>query len=137
MTLNEDIVTRIDNSKKLLKKAFEGLDPINYSKIYKEVWKARAEVEYVVVSLKLLNSNSISELFEDWKINLSKTLKQVRSDDKIREFFSETIESFDNLENINDIKDFYMQCWILKEKLTVLLNIVKPKPKITKSKDIE
>ncbi len=129
MALSDDIVQRIDDSRVVLEKVYEKLDPENYIKGYKDIWKVRAEIEFVVISLKLLNNLEENEIGVKWKEEFSQTLKQVRSESKIRQVFLETFDLYNKLEQIENIIEFYRICWKLKEKLTILLNVVKPKHK--------
>jgi len=129
MALSDDIVQRIDDSRDILEKVYEKLDPDNYTKAYKDIWKVRAEIEFVVISLKLLNNLEENEIGVKWKEDFSQTLKQVRAESKIRQVFLETFDLFNKLEQIENIFEFYRICWKLKEKLTILLNVVKPKHK--------
>ena len=131
MALSDDIVQRIDDSRVILEKAYEKLDPENYTKAYKDIWKVRAEIEFVVISLKLLNNLEENEIGVKWKEDFSLTLKQVRAESKIRQVFLETFDLYNKLEQIENIIEFYRICWKLKEKLTILLNVVKPKHKRT------
>ncbi len=131
MALSDDIVQRIDDSKVILEEAYEKLDPENYTKAYKDIWKVRAEIEFVVISLKLLNNLEENEIGVKWKEDFSLTLKQVRAESKIRQVFLETFDLYNKLEQIENIIEFYRICWKLKEKLTILLNVVKPKHKRT------
>ena len=41
---------------------------------------------------------------------------------------------FQDLESIENIIKFYTVCWKIKEKLTILLNVVKPKIKVDYTK---
>jgi hypothetical protein len=131
MALSEDIVKRIDDSKDILVRVYEKLDPNNYSKSYQDIWNVRAEIEFVVISLKLLNNLEENEIGVKWKEEFSQTLKQVRAERKIRQVFLETFDLYNKLEQIENIIEFYRVCWKLKEKLTILLNVVKPKHKRT------
>ena len=131
MAISDDIVQRIDASRVVLEKVYEKLDPENYIKGYKDIWKVRAEIEFVVISLKLLNNLEENEIGVKWKEEFSRTLKQVRSESKIRQVFLETFDLYNKLEQIENIIEFYRICWKLKEKLTILLNVVKPKHKRT------
>ncbi|HUT82389.1 MAG TPA: hypothetical protein VMZ29_14405 [Candidatus Bathyarchaeia archaeon] len=133
MALSEDIVKLIDTSRNQLTKIYEKLDPNEYSKFYKQIWGIRADMEYIVISLKLLNDITNTPLDEKWKDEFASTLKQVRAERKIRQEFLETIELYKSLENINQILNFYKVCWMIKEKLTILLNVVKPKFKLEKN----
>ena len=130
MALSSDIVEKIDTAKDLLSKAYDELNPENYS--YEKVWSARAEIEFVVIALKLLNNLEKEILNNKWKEDFGKTLKQVRSESKIRQAFDDTFCLFQKLEDINDIIEFYKICWMLKERITILLNVVKPKHKLKK-----
>ena len=132
MALSSDIVEKIDTAKELLSKAYDELNPENYSISYEKVWFARAEIEFVVIALKLLNNLEKETLNNKWKEEFGKTLKQVRSESKIRQAFDDTFGLFQKLEDINDIIEFYKICWMLKEKITILLNVVKPKHKLKK-----
>ncbi|NHJ46696.1 MAG: hypothetical protein FK733_02800 [Asgard group archaeon] len=132
MSLSDEIVKNLDKSHDRLVKVYETLDPENYTKSYQEIWKIRAEIEYIVISIKLLNNLNTQSIGKKWKEEFSETLKQVKAERKIRAVFLETIELFQKLENIEDIISFYKICWMLKEKLTILLNVVKPKIKIEK-----
>lgn len=134
MTLNEEIVQRLDIARKLIQKVYENLDPESYVKFYQDIWKARAEIEYIVISLKLLNNLQDKELEGKWKEEFTETLKQVRAERKVRQVFIETLELFKKLESIENIIEFYKTCWKLKEKVTILLNIVKPKIKVKREK---
>jgi hypothetical protein len=133
MTLSEEIVETLDKSHYQLVKIYDKLDPSNYTKFYQDIWNIRAEIEFIVISLKLLNNLSFEGTDEKWKEEFSATLKQVRAERKIRMIFEETIELFTNLEDVNEIIEFYKICWMLKEKLTILLNVVKPKIKFSKN----
>ncbi len=130
MALSSDIVEKIDTAKELLSKAYDELNPENYSISYEKVWFARAEIEFVVIALKLLNNLEKETLNNKWKEEFGKTLKQVRSESKIRQAFDDTFGLFQKLEDIDDIIEFYKICWMLKEKITILLNVVKPKHKL-------
>ncbi|MGC9781672.1 MAG: hypothetical protein HZR80_20700 [Candidatus Heimdallarchaeota archaeon] len=132
MALSSDIVEKIDTAKELLSKAYDELNPENYSISYEKVWFARAEIEFVVIALKLLNNLEKETLNNKWKEEFGKTLKQVRSESKIRQAFDDTFGLFQKLEDIDDIIEFYKICWMLKEKITILLNVVKPKHKLKK-----
>ncbi|MHA1121664.1 MAG: hypothetical protein ACTSUW_01415 [Candidatus Heimdallarchaeota archaeon] len=131
MALSDDIVQRIDDSRVVLERVYEKLDPENYTKGYADIWKVRAEIEFVVISLKLLNNLEENEIGVKWKEDFSLTLKQVRAESKIRQVFLETFDLYNKLEQIENIIEFYRICWKLKEKLTILLNVVKPKHKRT------
>ncbi|NHJ85613.1 MAG: hypothetical protein FK734_09135 [Asgard group archaeon] len=133
MALSDDIVKLIDSSRTKLIGIYDKLDPNDYSKFYKQIWNIRADMEYIVITIKLLNdiNNSISD--DKWKEDFASTLKQVRAERKIRQEFLETIELYRSLENINQILEFYKICWMIKEKLTILLNVVKPKHKLEKN----
>ncbi|MFW9923145.1 MAG: hypothetical protein ACFFDW_07675 [Candidatus Thorarchaeota archaeon] len=133
MTLNEDIVQRLDYSKKLVQEVYDSLNPEKYVESYEKIWKARAEIEFIVISLKLLNNLEERKMDEKWKEEFSATLKQVRSEDKVRQVFLETLTLFHRLENINNIIEFYKTTWMIKEKMAILLTVVKPKIKIQKS----
>ncbi|MBN1327982.1 MAG: hypothetical protein JXA54_00790 [Candidatus Heimdallarchaeota archaeon] len=133
MSLNDDIVKLIDASRNQLTKIYEKLDSNDYSKFYKQIWGIRADMEYIVISLKLLNDINSVLTDEKWKDDFASTLKQVRAERKIRQEFIETIELYRSLENINQIMNFYKVCWMIKEKLTILLNVAKPKHKIEKN----
>ncbi len=87
MALSNDIVERIDNSRDILVKVYENLDPNKYTKSYSDIWKVRAEIEFVVISLKLLNNLDEDEIGGKWKEEFSQELKQVRSESKIRQVF--------------------------------------------------
>jgi hypothetical protein len=133
MSLNEEIVRKLDRSHEQLIEVYEKLNPEDYTKSYQKIWSIRAEIEFIVISLKLLNNLESSNIDEKWKEEFSATLKQVRAERKIRQAFLETIDLFSKLENIEDILEFYKICWMLKEKLTILLNVVKPKIKLKKN----
>jgi hypothetical protein len=133
MSLNEEIVRKLDKSHEQLIEVYEKLNPEDYTKSYQKIWSIRAEIEFIVISLKLLNNLESSNIDEKWKEEFSATLKQVRAERKIRGAFIETIDLFSKLENIEDILEFYKICWMLKEKLTILLNVVKPKIKLKKN----
>lgn len=135
MALSDDIVQRLDDSRVILEKVYKKLDPEDYSKAYKEVWKVRAEIEFIVISLKLLNNLEENEIGVKWKEEFAQTLKQVRAESKIRLVFLETFDLYNKLEHIENIIEFYRICWKLKEKLTILLNVVKPKHKRTQESD--
>ncbi|MHA1245053.1 MAG: hypothetical protein ACTSXA_13880 [Candidatus Heimdallarchaeota archaeon] len=135
MTLNDEIVNRLDKSRTMLQEVYDKLDPTNYVKFYDTIWSIRAEVEFVVASLKLLNNLEDQLLDEKWKKDFSETLKQVRADRKVREVFIETLHMFQDLESIENIIKFYTVCWKIKEKLTILLNVVKPKIKLDYTKN--
>ena len=135
MALSEEIVKTLDNAKKGIQSVYDKLDPENYSKFYDKIWKARSDVEYIVVSLKLLNNLDEQNLDQKWKEEFKETLKQVRAERKIRQAFLETLDLFNKLESIENIEEFYKICWKLKEKITILLNVVKPKIKIGKNQD--
>lgn len=132
MALSSDIVEKIDVAKELISKAYTELNPENYSISYEKVWSARAEIEFVVIALKLLNNLDEEKENTKWKEEFGETLKQVRSENKIRQAFIDTLDLFNKLEDIEDIIDFYKTCWMLKEKITILLNVVKPKHKLKK-----
>jgi hypothetical protein len=125
----------LDDSRVILEKVYEKLDPENYTKAYKDIWKVRAEIEFIVVSLKLLNNLEENEIGVKWKEEFSQTLKQVRAERKIRQVFLETFDLYNKLERIENIIEFYRICWKLKEKLTILLNVVKPKHKRIQEND--
>ncbi|MHA1213491.1 MAG: hypothetical protein ACTSSH_13655 [Candidatus Heimdallarchaeota archaeon] len=55
MALSDDLVKIIDKSKNELSKVYEKLDPENYTKFYQQIWGIRADMEFIVISLKLLN----------------------------------------------------------------------------------
>jgi len=129
MTLNDDLVNRIDKSRTMLQEVYDKLDPTNYVKFYDKIWTIRAEIEFIVASLKLLNNLEDQLQDEKWKKDFADTLKQVRADRKVREVFIETLHLFQELESIENIVKFYTICWKIKEKLTILLNVVKPKIK--------
>ena len=103
MSLSEDIVQRLDDSRVILEKVYEKLDPKNYTKAYKDIWKVRAEIEFIVVSLKLLNNLEENEIGVKWKEEFSQTLKQVRAESKIRQVFLETFDLYNKLERIENI----------------------------------
>ncbi len=130
MTLNEEIVQQIDLSRENLQKVYDDLQVDNYNVHYHTIWTIRAEMEFVVATLKLLNNFDDQALGEKWKTEFGEKLKQVRSERTIRQAFLETLALFNELETIEDIIDFYKICWKIKEKLTVLLNVVKPKHKL-------
>jgi hypothetical protein len=129
MSLNEEIVKELDDSRELLAKVNDELDTNNYSKSYKKVWQAKAKIEYIVISLKLLNDIHHNNQNEKWKEDFVDNLVRVRAARKVRKAFQETLERYNKLEGIDDIYEFYKECWKIKEKLTILLNIVKPKIK--------
>lgn len=133
MSLSEEIVSKIDKTYDQLKETYEKLDPQDYTKSYQRIWFIRAEMEFIVISLKLLNNLDTESIDEKWKEEFSSSLKQVRSEKKIRDVFLDTIELYNKLERIEDILEFYKICWMLKEKLTILLNVVKPKIKLRKN----
>jgi hypothetical protein len=135
MTLNDEIVNRIDKARTMLQEVYDKLDPKNYVKFYDAIWSIRAEIEFVVASLKLLNN--LDDQLQDtkWKKDFIETLKQVRAERKVREVFIETLHLFQDLESIQNILQFYIVCWKIKEKLTILLNVVKPKIKPNYSKN--
>ncbi|NHJ40291.1 MAG: hypothetical protein FK731_09690 [Asgard group archaeon] len=133
MSLSEEIVSKIDKTYDQLKETYEKLDPQDYTKSYQKIWFIRAEMEFIVISLKLLNNLDTESIDEKWKEEFSSSLKQVRSEKKIRDVFLDTIELYNKLERIEDILEFYKICWMLKEKLTILLNVVKPKIKLRKN----
>ncbi|NHK30555.1 MAG: hypothetical protein FK730_04345 [Asgard group archaeon] len=133
MSLSEEIVSKLDKSHEQLIKVYEKLNPKDYTKSYQKIWSIRAEIEFIVISLKLLNNLDSLNIDEKWKEEFSSSLKQVRAERKIRQAFLETIDLFSKLESIEDIMDFYKICWMLKEKLTILLNVVKPKIKLKKN----
>lgn len=135
MALSEEIVKTLDNARKGIQSVYDKLDPENYSKFYDKIWKARSDVEYIVVSLKLLNNLDDQNLNQKWKEEFKETLKQVRAERKIRLAFLETLDLFNKLESIENIEEFYKICWMLKEKITILLNVVKPKIKIRKNQN--
>ncbi len=135
MTLNDEIVNRLDKARTELQGVYDKLDPTNYVKFYDTIWSIRAEVEFVVASLKLLNNLEDQLLDEKWKKDFSATLKQVRADRKVREVFIETLHMFQDLESIENIIKFYTVCWKIKEKLSILLNVVKPKIKLDYTKN--
>jgi len=130
LTLNEEIVQQIDRSRENLQKVYDDLQVDNYNVHYHIIWTIRAEIEYIVATLKLLNNFDDQILGEKWKKEFGEKLKQVRSERTIRQAFLETLTLFDELEGIEDIINFYKTCWKIKEKLTVLLNVVKPKHKL-------
>ena len=134
MTLNDEIVNRLDKAKTMLQGVYDKLDPKDYVKFYDTIWSIRAEVEFVVASLKLLNNLEDQLSDEKWKKDFGETLKQVRADRKVREVFIETLHMFQDLESIENIIKFYTVCWKIKEKLTILLNVVKPKIKVDYTK---
>lgn len=127
MTLSDEVVRNIDQSKRLIRETYEGLDPENYTKFYSKVWQAHSNMEFVVVLLKLLNQLEETKEDEKWKKEFEDNLTRPRAARKIKRSFEETLELFDQLEEISDIKEFYKLCWILKEKVTVHLDVVKPK----------
>jgi hypothetical protein len=129
MSLSDEIVSIIDNAKTNVQEVLAELDPDNYMQFYNKIWTARADIEFLVVSIKLLNNLEYDNKQEKWKEEFADSLVQVRADRKIRKVFEETIELFNELETIQDIELFYRQCWKIKEKLTILLNVVKPKIK--------
>ncbi|MEA2070864.1 MAG: hypothetical protein U9O98_06185 [Asgard group archaeon] len=129
MSLSEDIAQRIDLAKELINDANKALNPNNYQEHYETVWKARAEIAFVVAAIELLNKLDSSTDKEQWKEEFTDSLVQVRADRKIKKAFEDTMEMFQELEKIVDIYEFYKKCWCLKEKITILLNIVKPKHK--------
>ena len=129
MALSDDIVERIDDAKQAVQEVYDKLSPDKYPKFYNKIWNARSNIEYVVVTLRLLNNIEIEKLDEKWKDEFIPTLKQVRAERKVRLAFLETIDLFNKLEGIQDIIEFYKVCWMLKEKITILLNVVKPKIK--------
>ena len=135
MTLNDEIVNRLDKARTMLQGVYDKLDPTDYVKFYDTIWSIRAEVEFVVASLKLLNNLEDQLLDEKWKKDFGETLKQVRADRKVREVFIETLHMFQDLESIENIIKFYTVCWKIKEKLTILLNVVKPKIKLDYTKN--
>ena len=135
MTLNDEIVNRLDKSRTMLQEVYDKLDPTDYVKFYDKVWSIRAEVEFVVASLKLLNNLDDQLQDEKWKKDFVVTLKQVRADRKVREVFIETLHLFQDLESIENIIKFYTICWKIKEKLTIILNVVKPKIKLDYKKN--
>lgn len=135
MTLNDEIVNRLDKSRTMLQEVYDKLDPTDYVKFYDKIWSIRAEVEFVVASLKLLNNLDDQLQDEKWKKDFVVTLKQVRADRKVREVFIETLHLFQDLESIENIIKFYTVCWKIKEKLTILLNVVKPKIKLDYKKN--
>ena len=135
MTLNDEIVNRLDKARTMLQEVYDKLDPKEYTKFYDSIWSIRAEVEFVVASLKLLNNLDDQLQDEKWKKDFVETLKQVRADRKVREVFIETLHLFQDLESIENIIQFYIVCWKIKEKLTILLNVVKPKIKPDYSKN--
>jgi len=129
VALSDDLVKIIDKSKNQLSKVYEKLDPENYTKFYQQIWGIRADMEFIVISLKLLNKLDAKAIGEKWKEEFKETLKQVRAERKIRLVFLETLELYNSLESIEDIIKFYKICWKIKEKMTILLNVVKPKHK--------
>ncbi|MHA1124998.1 MAG: hypothetical protein ACTSO7_10450 [Candidatus Heimdallarchaeota archaeon] len=135
MTLNDEIVNRLDKARTELQGVYDKLDPTNYVKFYDTIWSIRAEVEFVVASLKLLNDLEDQLQDDKWKKEFVVTLKQVRADRKVREVFIETLHLFQDLESIENIITFYIICWKIKEKLTILLNVVKPKIKLDYKKN--
>ena len=132
MALSEDIVKRIDSSQEILRKVYDELDPENYVKFYQKIWSIRAEMEYIVAAMKLLNNLTDSAVNGKWKKDFSDSLIQVRALKKVKEVFVETFEMYNKLESLENILDFYKICWMIKEKLTIILNVVKPKHKLTK-----
>lgn len=130
MSLSEEIVQKIDEAKKAIREASENIDPENYTLFYDKIWKARAEIEFIVITLKLLNNIETAKIDGKWKEEFTSNLKQIRAPQKVKLEFQNTLEIFEQLEEIEDIIEFYKICWMLKEKLTILLNVVKPKIKI-------
>ncbi|RLI71108.1 hypothetical protein DRO91_06005, partial [Candidatus Heimdallarchaeota archaeon] len=107
MTLNEEIVQQIDRSRENLQKVYDDLQVDNYNVHYHIIWTIRAEIEYIVATLKLLNNFDDQILGEKWKKEFGEKLKQVRSERTIRQAFLETLTLFDELEGIEDIINFY------------------------------
>lgn len=133
MALSEGIVQKLDNARKGIQNVYDKLDPQDYTKFYDIIWKARSDVEFIVVTLKLLNNLEDKTLGQKWKEEFKETLKQVRAERKIRQAFLETLDMFNKLEGIENIEEFYKICWKLKEKITILLNVVKPKIKLVQN----
>ncbi|MBD3192428.1 MAG: hypothetical protein GF308_17445 [Candidatus Heimdallarchaeota archaeon] len=127
MTLSDEVVQNIDQAKRLILETYQGLDPENYTKFYSKVWQAHANMEFVVVLLKLLNQLEETKEAKKWKQEFDDNLTRPRAARKIKKSFEETLELFDQLEEISDIKEFYKICWMVKEKVTVHLDVVKPK----------
>ena len=130
MSLSEEIVQKLDEAKKIVRDTSEKIEPDNYTQFYNKIWKARAEIEFIVITLKLLNNIETVEAEGKWKEEFTSNLKQIRAPRKVKLEFLNTLEIFEQLEEIEDIIEFYKICWKLKEKLTILLNVVKPKIKI-------
>ena len=130
MALSEEIVQKLDKARKGIQNVYDKLDPEDYTKFYDIIWLARSDVEFIVATLKLLNNLEDKTLGQKWKEEFKETLKQVRAERKIRQAFLETLDMFNKLEGIENIEEFYKICWKLKEKITVLLNVVKPKIKL-------
>lgn len=133
LALSEEIVQKLDNARKGIQKVYDKLNPEDYTKFYDIIWKARSDVEFIVATLKLLNNLEDKMLDQKWKEEYKETLKQVRAERKIRQAFLETLDMFNQLEGIEQIEEFYKICWKLKEKITILLNVVKPKIKLIKN----
>ncbi len=133
MALSEEIVQKLDKARKGIQNVYDKLDPEDYTKFYDIIWKARSDVEFIVATLKLLNNLEDKTLGQKWKEEFKETLKQVRAERKIRQAFLETLDMFNKLEGIENIEEFYKICWKLKEKITVLLNVVKPKIKLNQN----
>jgi len=136
LALSEEIVKKLDNARKGIQSVYDKLDPEEYTKFYDTIWKARSDVEFIVATLKLLNNLEDKALGQKWKEEFKETLKQVRAERKIRQAFLETLDLFNKLEGIENIEEFYKICWKLKEKITVLLNVVKPKIKLIQNQKI-
>ena len=133
MALSEEIVQKLDKARKGIQNVYDKLDPEDYTKFYDIIWLARSDVEFIVATLKLLNNLEDKTLGQKWKEEFKETLKQVRAERKIRQAFLETLDMFNKLEGIENIEEFYKICWKLKEKITVLLNVVKPKIKLNQN----
>ncbi len=137
LALSEEIVQKLDNARKGIQKVYDKLDPKEYTKFYDTIWKARSDVEFIVATLKLLNNLEDKTLGQKWKEDFKETLKQVRAERKIRQAFLETLDMFNRLEGIENIEEFYKICWKLKEKITVLLNVVKPKIRLIQKQKVK
>jgi len=130
MALNDEIVNQIDQSREKLQNIYDNLQPNNYTTHYHDIWYIRAEMEYIVATLKLLNNLDEQEIGGKWKTDFASNLKQVRAERTVRQAFLEALALFQALEEIENILEFYKTCWKIKEKLTILLNVVKPKHKL-------
>ena len=67
MSLSEEIVQKLDEAKKIVRDTSEKIEPDNYTQFYDKIWKARAEIEFIVITLKLLNNIETVEAEGKWK----------------------------------------------------------------------